>query len=129
MRKQTTVLTVLFISLILIVLLSFASFAAPTEYIIDETGRLFEDEIDSLNEIAEKYYDQYNVALYYAYVLTDFDDLMFPQSFPWMIMFFFLKMILHGMLLQTEALKKKSVMMKNPGSGMLIANMILTTTQ
>ncbi len=71
MKKQTRVL---FISLILIVLLSCASFAATAEYITDETGRLFEDEIDSLNEIAEKYYDQYNVALYYAYVSSDFDD-------------------------------------------------------
>lgn len=71
MKKQTTVL---FISLILIVLFSCASFAATAEYITDETGRLFEDEIDSLNEIADEYYNQYNVALYYAYVLTDFDD-------------------------------------------------------
>ena len=71
MKKQVLAL---FISLIFIALFSFASFAATSSYITDETDRLFEDEIDSLNEMAEEYHSRYGISLYYAFVYSDFDD-------------------------------------------------------
>ena len=71
MKKQIFALC---LSLVLAAIFSFASLALTSDYITDESGALSENEINSLNEIAEDYYSQYGIAFYYVYVSSDFDD-------------------------------------------------------